>query len=307
MARGLLGRGHPLQVRHKRREALREADVVVLAGVPADFRLDYGAHVARATVIGVNLSGEDLYKNRRPDQGVLADPLAFLEAVGRRAPKPAAPREEWIAKLRGRDAERDAEIAKMAAERTAGRVNPVACCAAIEDALDERSVLVGDGGDFVATASYTLRPRGPLTWLDPGVFGTLGVGAGFALAAKLTRPDHDVWLLWGDGAAGFSISEIDTFVRHRVPAIMVVGNDAGWTQIAREQVVILEDDCGTTLTYADYHRVAEGWGAKGILVQEERELAPAFEEAKRVTRAGTPVLVNVLLGKTEFRKGSISM
>ncbi len=304
MARGLLGQGHALQVRHKRREALREADVVLLAGVPCDFRLEYGAHVARAKVIAVNLSGEDLHKNRRPDVAILADPCATLCALA--AAASGHDRKAWVHQLRGRDDARDAEIGKMA-EARGERCNPVAVCRAIDRHLEPRSVLVGDGGDFVATASYTLRPRGPLGWLDPGVFGTLGVGAGFALGAKLLRPDHDVWLLWGDGAAGFSISEIDSFVRHKVPVIAVVGNDACWTQIAREQTVILDDDVGVMLTYADYHRVAEAWGAKGILVEHDDQIDAALAEAVRVSRAGHPVLVNVLLDKTDFRKGSISM
>ena len=118
-------------------------------------------------------------------------------------------------------------------------------CRAIEALLPRDSVIVADGGDFVATASYVLRPRGPLSWLDPGVFGTLGVGAGFALAAKLLRPEAEVWLLYGDGSVGFSLAEADTFARHGVPVVAVVGNDAGWTQIAREQVEVLGDDVGT--------------------------------------------------------------
>ena len=115
------------------------------------------------------------------------------------------------------------EIARLAEAPADGKLNPLALCRSIDGALDDDSVLVGDGGDFVATASYTVRPRGPLSWLDPGVFGTLGVGAGFALAAKLVRPDADVWLLWGDGAAGYSILELDTFVRHGLPIIGVIG------------------------------------------------------------------------------------
>ncbi len=312
MARGLLGRGHRLQLKHKRREALREADLAILAGVPCDFRLDYGSHVARAKVLGVNLGGEDLYKNRRPDLGVLADPHAFLRALasalaeGRAPAAPASAREAWLAKLKARDEEREREIDGLAAE-AGERVNPLAACRAIDRHLADDSILVGDGGDFVATAAYTVAPRGPLRWLDPGVFGTRGVGAGFALGAKLCRPAADVWLLYGDGAAGFSIAELDTFVRHGLPVIAVVGNDAGWTQIAREQVPVLGDDVATTLAYADYHRVAEGFGARGIAVAKDDELDAAFELALETSRGGHPVLVNVLLGKTEFRKGSISM
>ncbi|MFM2419599.1 MAG: hypothetical protein RL385_4322 [Pseudomonadota bacterium] len=173
--------------------------------------------------------------------------------------------------------------------------------------LDDDSVLVVDGGDFVATASYITAPRAPLSWLDPGVFGTLGVGAGFAMGAKLARPGAEVWILYGDGSVGFSIAEFDTLVRHGLPVIAVVGNDAGWTQIARDQVVILEDDVGTVLSRTDYHRVAEGFGAKGLLVRTAEELPGVLREAKALSRAGHPVLVNVHLGKSEFRKGAISM
>ena len=168
-------------------------------------------------------------------------------------------------------------------------------------------MVVADGGDFVATASYILRPRGPLRWLDPGVFGTLGVGGGFALGAKAERPEAEVWLLWGDGSAAYSLAEFDTFTRHGLPVIAVVGNDAGWTQIAREQVDILGDDCGTVLARTDYHRVAEGYGGKGIVIRSHAEVEPALAEAKRLAREGHAVLINAWLGKTDFRKGSISM
>jgi acetolactate synthase-1/2/3 large subunit len=166
---------------------------------------------------------------------------------------------------------------------------------------------VADGGDFVATASYITAPRGPLSWLDPGPFGTLGVGAGFALGAKLCRPQAEVWIVYGDGSAGYSIAEFDTFVRHGLPVVAVVGNDASWGQIARDQVHLLRDDVGTTLARTAYHTVAEGFGARGLLLDDPGQVVSVLNEAKRIAAAGTPVLVNALIGKTEFRKGSISM
>ena len=306
MARGLLGKGHRLQMRHKRSKALREADVVVLSGVPCDFRLDYGSHVARAKVVSVNLSKDDLEKNSKPAIGVLADPHSFLVAMAHALPPTPRPREAWLATLRDRNSARDQEIRAKGAVATE-LVNPLELCQAIEDKLIGDSVLVGDGGDYVATASYIVSPRGPYSWLDPGVFGTLGVGAGFAIGAKLIRPDADVWLLYGDGAAGFSIMEFDTMARHGLGVIAVVGNDACWTQIAREQVEILEDDVGCALSYMDYHKVAEGCGGVGIEVKDKSEIDAALEQALEASRAGKPVLVNVHLGKTDFRKGSISM
>ncbi len=173
--------------------------------------------------------------------------------------------------------------------------------------LPADSVLVADGGDFVATASYVLKPRGPLRWLDPGPFGTLGVGAGFALGAKLCRPSAEVWLLYGDGSAGYSLAEVDTFVRHGLGVIAVVGNDAGWTQIAREQVEILGDDVGTTLLRTDYHRVAEGYGGTGLLLDRPEAIGETLAAAQAAAAHGEPVVVNAHLGATDFRKGSISM
>jgi acetolactate synthase-1/2/3 large subunit len=305
MARGLLGTNHPLQMRHKRRKALKAADVVVLAGVPADFRLDYGAHVARAKVIGINLSKDDLKKNRKPDIGLLADPHTTLCQLGRMAP-PAQSRQAWFDELNARDVARNDEIDAMKDE-PAEPIHPIDLCQRLDQHLAEQSVMVGDGGDFIATVAYTVSPRGPLTWLDPGVFGTLGVGAGFALGAKLVRPEADVWLLYGDGAAGFSLLEYDTFVRHGIPVIGLIGNDAGWTQILRDQAVILDDDVACVLADTAYHTIAEGCGAHGIRLDDPRKIDATFAEAIEVSRGGKPVLINARIGRSDFRKGSISM
>ena len=199
------------------------------------------------------------------------------------------------------------QIARQSETVAEAGVNPIALCRAIEGALSPDSVVVADGGDFVATASYVLHPRAPLSWLDPGPFGTLGVGAGFALGAKLVRPGADVWILYGDGSVGYSLVEADTFARHGLGVVAVVGNDAGWTQIAREQVAALQDDVGTVLAATDYERAAEGLGARGLRVEPgtpiERVLVQAVAEARR----GRPVYVNARISRTDFRKGSLSM
>ncbi len=307
MARGLLGRDSALQMRHQRRQALRESDCVVLAGVPCDFRLDYGRHVRRsATLIAANRSAKEARMNRRPDIAAIGDAGLFLERLA--APLAQAGRRwsSWIEELRTRDLKREAEIDEQA--RPDGQlVNPIAFLRALDHAAGENAVMVADGGDFVATASYIVRPRGPLSWLDPGVFGTLGVGAGFALGAALCRPDSEVWIIYGDGACGYSLIEFDTFVRHGIPVIAVVGNDAGWTQIAREQVKMLNDDVGTVLGRSAYHEVAAGFGAEGILVKKTAEVPAALARARELAKAGKPVLVNLWLDKTDFREGSISM
>lgn len=306
MARGLLGRDHPLQRRHARRNALREADCVLLAGVPCDFRLDYGKHVRRsATLIAANRSARDARLNRRPDVAAIGDAGAFIEALAAKL-APRAPWADWCGTLAQRDRTRETEIDAQA-QAHGDYVNPLAFFRALDAEAAADAIFVADGGDFVATASYVLRVRGPLSWLDPGAFGTLGVGAGFALGAATARPGRELWIVFGDGACGWSLAEIDSFVRQGFAVIMVVGNDAGWTQIAREQVKMLKDDVGTVLARSDYHRVAEAFGAAGLCVKQADQVLPALREARALAAAGRPVLLNVWLDKTEFREGSLSM
>jgi len=307
MARGLLGRNHPLQMRHQRRNALREADCVLLAGVPCDFRLDYGKHVRRsATLIAANRSAKDARLNRRPDVVAIGDAGRFVQALAQALPAADGSRADWLRTLRDRDAQREAEIDAQAAVPGA-HVNPLAFFRALEAEAGDDAIFVADGGDFVATASYVLHPRRPLSWLDPGAFGTLGVGAGFAMGAALARPGAETWIIWGDGACGWGLAEFDSLVRQGIPVIAVVGNDAGWTQIAREQVKMLHDDVATVLARSAYHQVVAGFGAAGLEIRDAKDVRPTLAEARRLARQGRPVLVNVWLDKTEFREGSLSM
>ncbi len=307
MARGLLGKEHPLLLRHERSKALKEADLVILVGVPIDFRLDYGRAInGHAAVVSIRREPEATERNRRPDTAIQADPSAFLVALSVCAKRVPGSWQPWIEHLVALNEAREREIAEFSMQR-ATFINPVLLCKEIDAVLPDDSIIVGDGGDFVATASYIVRPRGPLSWLDPGPYGTLGVGAGFALAAKLARPNAETWILYGDGAAGYGLIELDTFVRHGLPIIAIIGNDAGWTQIWRDQVALLKDDVGTVLRHSDYHVVAEGLGAVGLKAVDLPSLEAALARAREVATSGKPVLINALMDRTEFRKGSISM
>ena len=307
MARGLLGPSCPLQFRHSRAQALKTADLVIIAGMPCDFRLNYGRSIGKnAQYVAINRSREDLKKNKAPDVAVLADPSTFLLALTATVQFDGHHFADWIAVLAGREREREQKIQDVMRAETE-YLNPLYLCEKIDHSLASDSVVVGDGGDFVATASYIVRPRSPLSWLDPGAFGTLGVGAGFAIAAKLVQREAEVWLLYGDGAAGYGLMEIDTFVRHDLPIITVIGNDAGWTQIARDQVELLGDDVGTVLKHNHYHAVAEALDAKGILLDKGDDIEAALQTAQQASREGRPVVINALIGRTDFRKGSISV
>ena len=307
MARGLLGKAHPLHMRHKRRLALSESDCVILAGVPCDFRLDYGNHIPRLAVyVSANRSNHDLTLNRRPTIGIESDAGSFLCDLGAALRGSQNAADDWVKSLRNRDDEREREISIFAGAKT-DFINPLRLLKAIDNVLADDSTIVADGGDFVATASYTLRPRAPLSWMDPGVFGTLGVGAGFAMGAKLARPSNETWIIYGDGAFGYSLIEFETFVRLKIPVIAVIGNDACWSQIAREQVKMLGDDVGTRLQHTDYHLAAEGLGARGFLLSKPGQIDDVLKKAKKAAAAGQPVLINALLGSSSFREGSLSM
>ena len=305
MARGCFGSSDKYFFRHNRKHALKNADVVVTLGIPLDFRLGYGFSINKdATLIAVNKSKEDLNKNRKPDIGIHADPSRIMHEIGKIINPPSC--KEWIKELTGLEEKRETEILQFS-KNESDFVNPVHLCKTIDKFIDEESILVADGGDFVGTASYTIRPRSSLGWLDPGPFGTLGVGGGFAIGAKSSFPKKEVWVFYGDGASAYSLAEFDTLCRHKLPVIAIIGNDASWQQIAREQKQMLGSNIGTELAFNAYEKVVEGYGGKGYYVENHDTLDETLKRAKEDAKLGYPVLVNIKISKSDFRKGSISV
>lgn len=315
MARGLLGRNSAIHIRQRRKEALKEADLVVCAGAVADFRLGYGRVFKRSSqIVMVNRSKSNLTMNTdvffKVTRSVHGDPGCFVLALSQTLTGYSCSG-EWLNTLKSRDAEKEEQNLKKSHELPQNHLNPLNVLYLTEEVMSENSIIVADGGDFVGSAAYILRPRNPLCWLDPGPYGTLGVGGGFALGAKLCRPDADVWIIYGDGALGFSVPEFDTFARFKLPIIALVGNDACWSQIAREQVPMFKSSVACNLDYCSYETVAEGFGGRGFLMKRgmtEEEIRKMLGEAQEVARnERKPVLINCLIGKTNFRDGSISV
>lgn len=326
MARGVMGADHPFFLRQNRRDALKAADVVVLFGVSVDFRLDYGRSLSpKSKIVTINLSREELTRNTdafwKPCMTVQADPSQVLLALGA---KPFASTDvEWVAGMKAAEAAKEAANATAGSANAVGRgsmenkslVNPVGFFCGLAELLAGRDdvIYVGDGGDFVGTAAYIVRPAAPGAWLDPGPYGTLGVGAGFALAAKLACPEKTVVLLWGDGSAGYSISEYDVFARHKAPVVAIVGNDACWSQIVRDQRAILGSEAACNLSYCRYDKIAVAYGAdaaKEVYAASESKLDKALKavkEALSAAKGGRAGCVNVLIGRSTFREGSISV
>ncbi len=307
MARGLVGKGHHLHNLHHRKKALREADLILLAGVAADFRLDYGRHLGRkARIIAVHRSATDLKQNM-PGRSlrIYGDPASFLIQVGKGVSNsPDYP--EWTALLGTWQDDRETAIANMATEAMDG-INPVALFQSLEEMLPENAILVADGGDFAATASYTLKPRKLLHWLDPGVYGTLGVGGGFALGAALHDRREEVWIIYGDGSAAYSLAEFDIFAKHGLKVCAIIGNNASWEQIARDQTTMLGAPTAVELRHSDYHLIGEAFGAIGERVEDLDQFRQAVQRARQHMEKGTPCIINAIIGKSDFRKGSISM
>ena len=307
MARGLLSKKELNIFRHQRKKALQEADLVILAGVPCDFRLGYGRQINRdAEIISINRSRSDLYLNRKPILAIQADPGSFFSNLPENPLENWVDSDAWTDTMRQRDKKRLDQIHEQT-EISTDYVNPLKFFTKLDKHINDGDILIADGGDFVATASYILRPRSNLGWLDPGPFGTLGVGAGFILGGKLTHPNATVWGIYGDGAFGYSMVEFDTFVRHKIPLIAIIGNDSGWTQIARDQVEIFKDPVATELGNTKYHEVVAALGGQGLQIMDKKEIDDVLNTAKEFAAAGKSVAINVKIGKTDFRKGSISI
>ncbi|KAL3119442.1 hypothetical protein niasHT_002530 [Heterodera trifolii] len=318
MSRGLLGADSPIQMRQNRKLALKEADLVILAGSVCDFRLSYGKNFSLNTkIVTINRSEEQMLKNHGVfwQSAVAVQADVALTLVGLRTEMAArgwqSPR-GWAELLRGREAETEAKNEKRMAQRPAdGHMNPLVLLDAMNKVLPKDAILVADGGDFVGSAAYIVRPGGPLQWLDPGAFGTLGVGAGFALGAKAVYPQRPVVIIYGDGSCAYSLMDFDTFVRHKLPVIGIIGNDACWTQIAREQVPVFKTAVACDLDYTHYEQCAKALGTDALFLGDglsAEQTANALDEAVRNSlEKRRSVVINALIGKTNFREGSISV
>ncbi|HEX2050948.1 MAG TPA: acetolactate synthase [Actinomycetota bacterium] len=289
--RGCIPADDELAFARSRSRALRAADVVVVAGTPLDFRLGFGASFAPGAAI-VHLDSHESLLARHVDcEAALAAPLdAALGALAAAVERPCDSK-EWLAELRATE---DAKRAEAAAEACsdAAPIHPLRVFAELVPLLERDAVVVGDGGDFVSYAGREIPSYEPGCWLDPGPFGCLGCGFGYALAARLAHPGRQVVLLLGDGAFGFAGMELETLVRHGLPVVCVVGNNGIWGLEKHPMRALYGYDVAADLRPGiRYDEVAEAFGGRGELVTDPAELRGALE---RALAAGEPALVNVV-------------
>ncbi|HET6405908.1 MAG TPA: thiamine pyrophosphate-binding protein [Candidatus Thermoplasmatota archaeon] len=288
LARGTLPRSHPRFLVHSRGKALADADLILDLGTPFDFRMNFGEGL-RADAKVIHAEPIASMVGRFPvDVALVGDiHLTLAELHARLHGRPQRDRGAWLAKLRAHDDKKGAENAEaMRASDTP--MHALRFLKELNDAIDEDTIVVGDGGNIVALAGKILEVSQPGHWLDPGPYGTLGVGLPFGMAAKLARPAKKVLVLSGDGAFGLNGMEIESCARQDIPVVCVVANDGAWNQIRDPQVMLYGDErgVGTALNpNARYDLVATALGAHGEHVTEPKELVPAIERAFATRKA----------------------
>jgi acetolactate synthase-1/2/3 large subunit len=284
MGRGSLPGSNPHALNLARKHAFRSTDLMIVVGTPLDFRVGYGAGIHQAAKI-VQIDRDPLVigRNRPVEVGLLGDARSILQQLEEAAVKADVSPirfEPWCETLRAAE---DKERQKLAEWEKSDQkpINHYRLARAIADAIDEETVIIGDGGDCVALAARVIAAERPGRWLDPGPLGCLGVGAPFALAAKKLLPARKVLVLSGDGSFGLNGFDFESCVRFKLPVTVVVANDAAWGQIRGPQVMIFgaERAPATKLAPTRYDRVVEAFGGRGWHVEEPQALTPTIQEA----------------------------
>ncbi len=292
LARGCVPADHELFFSRTRSQALRGADVALVIGVPMDFRLGFGGSFGEDTaIVAIDVAEPQRRHPREPAVELYGDLAATLSDLRVAAGGKALASKEWVGELRAAEIERrEAERAELQDEREP--LHPMRLYAELAKVLDRDAIVIGDGGDFVSYAGRVIDSYGPGCWLDPGPFGCLGTGPGYALAAKLAHPERQVVLLLGDGAFGFAGMEFDTLARHGVNVVGVMGNNGIWALEKHPMEFLYGYSVAADLRPATrYDQVVEALGGHGELVERPADVGPALE---RAFGAGKPALVNVL-------------
>jgi acetolactate synthase-1/2/3 large subunit len=288
LGRGTLPARHELSFLRTRGLLKQRADVVVVFGTPLDFRLGFGrfgsakvAHVVdsdaqRAPHVQVPTAAGDIGQVLR----------AFADHSGSRQDH-----EDWIVELR------DAELRGAAADglllaADSAPIKPSRIYGELGRRLADDAVVICDGGDFASYAGKFIEVQQPGCWLDTGPYGCLGNGMGYATAARVARPSSQVAVLLGDGAAGFSLMDADSLVRHGLGVVMIVGNNGMWGLEKHPMQAIYGWDVACDLQpECRYDEVVRALGGAGELVSDPAQIGPALD---RAFESGVPYLVNIV-------------
>jgi acetolactate synthase-1/2/3 large subunit len=288
--RGCIPADHELAFARSRSQALKEADLVIVIGTPFDFRLGFGENFASGTQVVHLDSSDDLIAGHVDLAASAGGSLDLvLRSVAQSVDDPPETK-AWIETLRAtEDARREAALGELHATSTP--IHPMRIYGELVALLDRDAIVVGDGGDFVSYAGREVPSFEPGSWLDPGPFGCLGVGPGYAMAARLAHPNRQVVLLYGDGALGFSGMELESLVRLNLPVVAIVGNNGIWGLEKHPMQALYGYDVAADLQpELRYDLMMDSFGGRGEFVTEPDDIGPAL---KRAFASGEPTLVNI--------------
>ena len=312
-SRGLLPPGDPHHFDRTRSQAFANADVLIVVGTPFDFRMGYGKRISKELkLVQIDMDYRTVGKNRDIDLGLVGDPGAILAAVlqaasGRLKDDKRQARRKWMAQLQ--DAEASATEKLMPLFKSANTpIHPSRVAYELNEFLAEDTVYIGDGGDVVTISAQAVRPRRPGQWMDPGALGSLGVGTGFALAAKLAHPHKEVLCYYGDGSFGMTAFDMETTNRFGAPYLAVIGNNSAMNQIRYGQLAKYGEErgnVGNLLSDVPFSKFAEMLGGYGEEVRDPAAIAGALQRAREaIHRTGRSAVVNIWVDPREYAPGT---
>jgi len=312
-SRGMLPQGDKHHFDRTRSDAFKNADVILIVGTPFDFRMGYGKRISKdATLIQIDQSYATVGKNRDISLGLVGDPGSILAAVEQAASAhidkgAQQDRQKWMAELRQIEASKLEKLMPMFTTDQSP-IHPYRLAYEINEFLGEDSIYIGDGGDIVTISAQAVRPRNPGQWMDPGALGSLGVGTGFSMAAKLAHPGKEVVCLYGDGAFGMTSFDMETAQRFGAPYLAVIGNNSAMNQIRYGQLAKYgqeRGDIGNKLGDVPFSKFGEMIGGYGEEVHEAKEIQPAMQRAREaIAKTGKCAVVNVWVDPNEYAPGT---
>ena len=312
-SRGLLPQSDPHHFDRTRSDAFKNADVILIVGTPFDFRMGYGKRISKeATLVQIDQSYTTVGKNRDISLGLVGDPGAILAAVtqavsGRIDKGARQQRQTWMVELREIEATKLDKLMPMFTTDQ-NPIHPYRLAYEINEFLGEDTIYIGDGGDIVTISAQAVRPRNPGQWMDPGALGSLGVGTGFSMAAKLAHPNKEVVCLYGDGAFGMTAFDMETAQRFGAPYLAVIGNNSAMNQIRYGQLAKYGEDrgdIGNKLGDVPFSKFGEMIGGYGEEVTEASQIQPAMQRAREaIAKTGKCAVVNVWVDPNEYAPGT---
>ncbi|HXP31829.1 MAG TPA: thiamine pyrophosphate-binding protein [Stellaceae bacterium] len=312
-ARGLLPPNDPHHFDRTRSQAFAKADVIVIVGTPFDFRMGYGKRISKElTLVQIDMDYGTVGKNRDISLGLVGDPGTILGAVlqaatGRLKSDKRQKRKEWMKELASAEEAATAKLMPLF-KSNATPIHPYRVAWELNEFLTDDTIYIGDGGDVVTISAQAVRPRRPGHWMDPGALGSLGVGTGFALAAKLAHPKKEVLCYYGDGSFGMTGFDMETANRFKSPYVAVIGNNSAMNQIRYGQLAKYGEqrgNVGNLLGDVPFGKFAEMLGGYGEEVRDPAQIAPALRRAREaVQKSGRSAVINIWVDPREYAPGT---